>query len=80
MSYYWFNREELFKKQKKKYDNKGDKEKASKYYQKNKETIKEKAKNKYKNLTEEEKILKMLYSKRRYDKLKENYRVNIKDE
>ena len=29
MSYYWFNRQELLKKAKEKYDNKGGKEKAS---------------------------------------------------
>ena len=55
MSYYWFNRQELLKKAKEKYNNKGGKEKASKYYEDNKESIKEKARNKYKNLTEEEK-------------------------
>ena len=44
MSYYWFNREELLKKAKEKYQNKGGKEKATKYYQDNKEVIKEKAK------------------------------------
>ena len=40
MSYYWFNREELLKKAKTKYHNKGGKEKASEYYKKNKEAIK----------------------------------------
>ena len=40
MNYYWLNREELLKKEKYKYDNKGGKEKAAKYYQDNKETIK----------------------------------------
>ena len=53
MSYYWFNREELLKKVKTKYHNKGGKEKPAKYYEDNKESIKEKARNKYKNLTEE---------------------------
>ena len=55
MRYYWFNRQELLKKAKEEYDNKGDKEKAAKYYEDNKGAIKEKARNKYKNLTEEEK-------------------------
>ena len=32
MSYYWFNREELLKKAKKKCHNKGGKEKVVKYY------------------------------------------------
>ena len=64
MSYYWFSRQELLKKAKEKYDNKGGKEKASKYYEDNKEAIKEKARNKYKNLTEEEKkIKKALFKK-----------------
>ena len=40
MSYYWFNREELLKKAKTKYHNKGGKEKAAKYYEDNKEAIK----------------------------------------
>ena len=40
MSYYWFNREELLKKAKAKYHNKGGKEKAAKYYEDNKEAIK----------------------------------------
>ena len=74
MSYYWFNRQELLKKTKGKYNNKGDKEKAAKYYQDNKEAIKEKARNKYKNLTEEEKELKRQYSKNRYNKLKQQYK------
>ena len=53
---YWFNRQELLKKAKEKYENKGGKEKA------NKEAIKEKARNKYKNSTEKEKELKRQYS------------------
>ena len=56
MSYNWFNREELLKKEKTKYYNKGDKEKAAKYYEDNKEAIKEKTRIKYKQLTEEEKF------------------------
>ena len=70
MSYYWFNREELLKKAKEKYQNKDGKEKAAKYYQENKEVIKEKTRNKYKNLTEEEKELKRQHSRDRYNKLK----------
>ena len=46
MSYYWFNRQELQKKAKEKYDN-GGKEKAAKYYQANKDVIKEKGEYKY---------------------------------
>ena len=48
MIYYWFNTEELLKKAKQKYSNKGGKEKAAKYDEDNKEAIKEKARNKYK--------------------------------
>ena len=73
MSYYWFNREELSKKAKAKYYNKGDKEKAANYYEENKEAIKEKARNKPKNFTEEEKEMKRLYSKNRCNKLKQQY-------
>ena len=51
MNYYWFNRDELFKKARTKYHNKGGKEKAAEYYRKNKEVIKEKARNKFKNLS-----------------------------
>ena len=43
MSYYWFNREELLRKSKTKYNKKGGKEKYVKYYEDNKEAIKEKA-------------------------------------
>ena len=70
MSYYWFNRDELLKKAKTKYHNKGGKEKAAKYYGDNKEAIKEKARNKCKSLTKEEKELKRQYSKNRCSKLK----------
>ena len=70
MSYYWFNRQELLKKAKEKYDN-GGKEKAAKYYQDNKDVIKEKERNKYSNLSEEEKEVKRQYSKESYNKLKE---------
>ena len=49
MNYYWFNRQEILQKAKKKYDS-GGKEKAAKYYQANKDVIKEKANSKYNNL------------------------------
>ena len=58
MSYYWFNRQELLQKRKKKYDN-GGKEKAAKYYQANKDVIMEKANSKYKNLQKKRKKEKM---------------------
>ena len=41
MSYYWFNRQEISKKAKEKYDNKGGKQKAGEYYKKKKEPMKE---------------------------------------
>ena len=77
MSYYWFNRQELLKKAKQKYDNKGGKEKAAKYYKDNKESIKEKARNKYQNLAEKEKELKRQYSKNRYNELKRQYKGGV---
>ena len=40
MSYYWFNRQEIFQKAKERYS----KEKADEYYAQNKDTIKEKIK------------------------------------
>ena len=69
MNYYWFNRDELLKRARTKYHNKGGKEKVVEYYQKNKVT-KEKARNKYKNLRFEEKEKKRQYSKNQYKKLK----------
>ena len=55
MSYYWFNREEVLHKAKKKHKNCSGKEKAAEYYKTNKDAIKERAKNRYKNLSEQEK-------------------------
>ena len=71
MNYYWFNKQELLKKPKEKYHNNGGMEKAAKYYLDNKDVLKEKAKNVYRNLSEEEKEVERLYSKDRYNKLKE---------
>ena len=62
MSYYWFNREEVLQKAKKKYS----KEKAAEYYLQNKEAIKEKARDRYKNKSEEEKNKIKEYQKKRY--------------
>ena len=73
MSHYWFNKQELLKNAKEKYDNNSCKEKTAKYYRDNKDVLKEKARNKYKNLIEEEKELKRQYSRDRYNKLKENW-------
>ena len=55
MSYYWFNKQDVLKKAREKYENNGGKEKAAKYYKDNKDVLKEKARDKYKNLTEDEK-------------------------
>ena len=55
MSYYWFDRQELFQKGNDKCYNCGGKEKAAKYYNDNKEVLKEKANNKYRNSSEQEK-------------------------
>ena len=73
MSHYWFNKQELLKKAKEKYDNNGGKEKAAEYYKDDKNVLKENARNKYKNFTEEEKELKRQYSMDRYNRLKENW-------
>ena len=51
MSYYKFNRHEIWQKAKERYS----KEKAAKYYLENKEAIKEKSNNRYKNLSKEKK-------------------------
>ena len=63
--YYWFNKQDLFKKAKVKYHNNGGKEKAVRYDLDNKDVLKEKAKNLCRNLSEEEKEVKRLYSKDR---------------
>ena len=49
MSYYWFNKQEIFQKAKEKYS----KEKPTEYYAQNKEAIKEKSRERYKNLSQE---------------------------
>ena len=56
MSYYWFNREKIFKNAWDKYHNKGGKEKAAKYYAANKGALGEDARNKYRNLSKKKKI------------------------
>ena len=61
MSDYWFNRQEILQKAKKRYS----KEKAAEYYKQNKEVIKEKSRNRYKNLSEEEKKTKLKSIERR---------------
>ena len=49
MSYYWFTRQDILQKTKKRYS----KEKAAEYYLQNKEAIKEKSREHYKNLSQE---------------------------
>ena len=65
MSYYWFNRQEILQKAKKRYS----KEKAAEYYKRNKEVIKEKSRNHYKNVSEEEKNKIKEYQKKRCPEL-----------
>ena len=50
MNYYWFNRQKMLQKAKKRYS----KEKAAEYYKQNKEATKEKSREPYKNLSQEE--------------------------
>ena len=61
MSYYQFNRQEIFQKAKESYS----KEKAAGYYLQNKEAIKEKSKERYKQLLQEEKDKIKEYQKKR---------------
>ena len=63
MSYYWFNRQEIFQKAKEKYS----KEKAAEYYAQNKEAIKQKSRDHYKNLSQEEKDKE--YQRKKYQEL-----------
>ena len=65
MSYYWFNRKEIFQKAKERYS----KEKAAEYYLKNKESMKEKSRDWYKNLSKEEKGKIKEYQRKRYQQL-----------
>ena len=51
MSYYWFNRQEILQKAKKKCSKKT----SAEYYLQNKEAIKEKSRERYKNLSQEQK-------------------------
>ena len=62
MSYYWFNRIEIFQKAKERYS----KEKAAEYYLKNKEAIKEESRERYKNLSKEEKGKIKEYQRKRF--------------
>ena len=64
MNYYWFNRQEILQKAKKKYS----KEKAAEYYKQNKEAMKEKSRERYKNLSQEQKNKIKEYQKNIYIK------------
>ena len=75
MSYYLFNRQEIFQKAKERYS----KEKATEYYLQNKEVIKEKARNRYKNLSEEEKNKTKEYQKKRYQELIQHKKKALKN-
>ena len=72
MSYHWFNREELLKKAKEKYDN-GGKERAAKYYRENKDVIKERKRINIENVRRRKRS-KTAVLKNRYKKLKEKLR------
>ena len=64
MSYYWFNRQEIWQKAKERYS----KDKAAEYYLKNKGATKEKSRERYKNFSQEEK-----------DKIKEYQKKSVKN-
>ena len=76
MSYYWFNRQEIFQKAKEKYS----KEKAVEYYLQNKEVIKENSRKRYKNLSQEERDNIKEHQRKKYQELvhykKEALKVN----
>ena len=65
MSYYWFNRQDMFQKAKERYS----KEKAAEYYAQNKEVMKEKPIECYKSLSQEEKDKIKEYPKKRCQEL-----------
>ena len=65
MSCYWFNRQEILQKPKKKYST----EKAARYYAQNKEAIKEKSRRRYKNLSQEGKDKMKGYQRKKYQEL-----------
>ena len=65
MSYYWFNRKEVFQKAKEIYS----KEKAAEYYLGNKRELKKKSRNRYKNLPKKEKDRIKEYERKRYQQV-----------
>ena len=65
MSYYWFNRQEIFRKVKEIYS----KEIAAEYNAQNKEAIKEKSRECYKNLSREKKDKIKEYQRKKYQEL-----------
>ena len=62
MSYYHFNRQEIFQKAKERYSP----EKAAEYHLKNKEAIREKSRERCKNLSQEEKYKIKEYQRKKY--------------
>ena len=75
MSYYWFNRQEIFQKAKERYS----KEKAAEYYLQNKEAIKEKSREHYKNLSEKVKNKIKEYQRKRYQELVQHKKGMLKN-
>ena len=72
MSYYWFHRQEILEKAKKRYS----KEQAAEYYLENKE----KATNHYKNLSEEDKNKIKEYQNKMYQELIQYKKEALKNE
>ena len=74
MSYYWFNRKDLFAKAHEKYHKESGKERAADCCERNKESKKKRQRDKYKNLSKEEKDKIRERSRNRYYKLKGQYK------
>ena len=75
MTYYWFNRQEILLKAKKRYSQK----KAAEYYLQNKEVIKEMSRERYKNLLEEEKDKSKGNQRKRYQELVQYKKAALKN-
>ena len=75
MTYYWFNRQEILQKAKKRYS----KKRAAEYYLQNKEAIKEKSRERYKNLSQEEKDKIKEYQRKKYQELIQHKKEALKN-
>ena len=75
MNYYWFNRQEIFRKAKEIYS----KEKAAEYYAQNKEAIKEKSRERYKNLSQDKKDKIKEYQRKKYQELAQYKKEALKN-